>query len=975
VKNLSPGEKLQGYRVLGVLGRGGMGVVYKALDERDGREVALKLVADLPPGHDRDVFLKRFDREARAAMAVAHPNVGAVLASGEIEGTRFLVMELLRGGSLAERVRTSGRIPWREAAAIGAGIARGLEAVHAAGLVHRDVKPENVLFDEKGTPKIVDFGLARSAGPSASSVVLTRTGEVVGTPAFMAPEQAEGGREIDARADIYALGATIHAIVSGQAPFVGSDFLSIIKHVLFDPPASLRKLVPDVPERLDLYVQRLMAKQRDERPAAAGEVAAELEAIAREARSRRGASAIIAAATVTIALGVTAAVLLKSPTPPPPAPTVPTTPAAAPEARFELKTLSGAAVDLKHGHSVWAVAWVDHDQVVSAGCDGRVRLWKLGASSVTEVASFEARTFLYAVAVVPGGKQILAGGQDGKLYWWDLETGHLLGSVSAGGDWIYAIVISGGRVVAGGGKAVDLGGGKKDFVGWLHAWQVDGTSLTDAGPLPCQVAPIICLSAANDGSILMSGDRHQLTLLRARTKELVKIECSDGREKVGSIRCCAITRDGKTVLAGRDDGKLERGRISIGGLEPLTTVPWEDSLVLPNAPINEVRGISLSPDERRLLAVSVNQSMALFDVETGKRLAWKEGAHDDLGMGAAWAKAPGDDRAVTCGDDDTVRPWRLTRDAIEPVMAPSKPWGRILTIAARPDQKRILAGTNQRRTPLVVIDPATGDTRFVDVSDGQTGPAELEPVRVVTCVPGSRWTFFGWGPVLVRCDDSGAPPTKYTVDVGIHALSAARDGHAVAYGCNAGHVHFWSVDDQRPIGDEIAIGGDPVYPVFALAYVGSDRVLAATRHRYWSDEGRLFLVDEKTGKAQKLSDSAAMAVDGWSSRSNQLGVTALIGGGLVLWRDPPNGLPKDLVTFKPSIPNAVRFLDERRLVVATNDGRLWLVSTTEPGKKEELLKLPDGDVPFALERLDERSFLVGTGLGRVLRLELRDKVR
>ncbi|HZU96076.1 MAG TPA: serine/threonine-protein kinase, partial [Planctomycetota bacterium] len=236
-------QRVGPYRIEGLLGRGGMGAVHRAVDERTGTPVALKL---LLPELARDlVFLERFRREGRLGAAIRAPNVVSLLEAGEADGQLYLAFELVGGGSLAARIARTGPIPWREAAALGAGIARGLAAVHAAGLVHRDLKPDNVLMDGEGRPKISDLGLARrSAGQQ--SQVLSKTGELVGTYEFMAPEQANSSREAGPPADLYSLGATLYALVTGNAPFEGSGITLVKKHML-DIPESLRATVADVP--------------------------------------------------------------------------------------------------------------------------------------------------------------------------------------------------------------------------------------------------------------------------------------------------------------------------------------------------------------------------------------------------------------------------------------------------------------------------------------------------------------------------------------------------------------------------------------------------------------------------------------------------------------------------------------------------------------------------------------------------------
>ncbi len=301
---LPAGTRLYHYRIVAPLGAGAMGAVYRARDEALDRDVALKVMlpALLADARGRE----RFVREARAAAAVMHPNVACVHFVGEVQGALFIASELALGGSLADRLARTGKLGWRETAALGAQIARGLAAIHEAKIVHRDLKPANVLLDQAGRAKVADFGVARQTSLRA----LTQTGELVGTPAFMAPEQADG-KAVDARADLYSLGALVFMLVTGQPPFVGEP-LSILSRVLLEAPPAPRTLAPETPAELDALILRLLAKDRAARGKDASQVARELEAIAEaspEEAPPRGRRAISASGVAILVLGVASAVL------------------------------------------------------------------------------------------------------------------------------------------------------------------------------------------------------------------------------------------------------------------------------------------------------------------------------------------------------------------------------------------------------------------------------------------------------------------------------------------------------------------------------------------------------------------------------------------------------------------------------------------------------------------------------------------
>jgi WD40 repeat protein/tRNA A-37 threonylcarbamoyl transferase component Bud32 len=269
--------RLGGYRILKELGRGGMGVVYKAEDPKLKRLVALKvMLSNVADASSRQRFL----REAQAMAAVRHDHVVTVFQVDEAGGAPFLAMEFLEGMTLDQWLKSGRRPTVAQILRIGLEIAEGLAAAHERGLIHRDVKPSNVWLDSshKGRVKILDFGLARAG---KDDVQLTRSGAIVGTPAYMAPEQARG-QAVDARCDLFSLGCVLYKVCTGVTPFTGGNTMAQLTSLAVDTPKPVRDLNPAVPPGLADLVMRLLEKDPAKRPASAGEVVQALQALEKQ---------------------------------------------------------------------------------------------------------------------------------------------------------------------------------------------------------------------------------------------------------------------------------------------------------------------------------------------------------------------------------------------------------------------------------------------------------------------------------------------------------------------------------------------------------------------------------------------------------------------------------------------------------------------------------------------------------------------
>jgi WD40 repeat protein/predicted Ser/Thr protein kinase len=877
---------LEDYVLSDKIGRGGSGTVYKAWQLSLQRFVAIKLV---DPGSAVDS--ERFEREARMAARLDHPHIVPIHQIGEFEGRHFLAMRLIDGESL-DRVRVSPR----QAVTLMCQAINAMDYAHQRGVVHRDLKPQNLILERGGEHVwVTDFGLARSLTRGAT---VTAMGNVVGTPAYMPPEQARG-RRCDERSDVYSLGATLYELLTGRAPFEGEDLLALMTRVFTTDPAPLRSHDPNLAPALEVIVSKAMAKEPRQRYQSARELEADLRrhlasepimarppTVARRTltwvRRHPLASAAVAFACTLVTAQMVSGVMHTRRLQRQLAETMVAEANALgaagqwesarvryhdAEAAFARlgETNAGPGLGLldaqrhappalltmkAHLGPVCSVAFLpDGKRALSAGEDGSVRIWDVTLGRTTRV--FEGPPSpLASLALSADGRRAVSGGPDGTIVWWDVEAGRRLRAIPSGKGAVLRVAISpdGSRALSRTENDVQL-------------WELaTGQRLREITGVPRRVAT---LAFSPDGRYALTArkkeDKGEILDSRASLWEL-----ATGREVqslgpfFSDLKAVAFSPDGRHLLTGGQDRELSLWDLESG--RRLLALDGHHHILM---------GVAFSPQNRALVSGAQDQTVRLWNADDGKLLRTLETGHEVLAMGLS----PDGKALLTGGDDGSIKLWDLTVGGEARLFTGHE--NSALTAVFTPDDRLALSGGLDRRL------------RLWDVATGQE---------------------------IVSLDTSRA----------VLALAISPSGKLVATGSSAHTVRLWALPSGRQVRELQGSGGS----IHSLSFSPDNRLLIAG-----SERGGFIVWEAETGKLVRAWNHPGDARGAVIGPSGKIVLTASGEASARLW-DLNTGRPIGELRSGPTEHvNAVAISANGRLAATGSNARairLWELPSGRP---------------------------------------------